>query len=101
MAESVTYGGYLRLRELLACQKPQSGEHDELLFIILHQTMELWMKQMLWELDAAQAEISRGELVPAYKSLARVSRIQAASNQRAMTSNTAGSMSTASRRSIG
>ncbi len=77
MAESVTYGGYLRLRELLACQKPRSGEHDELLFIILHQTMELWMKQTIHEIGAAQRAVRAGDLVPAYKHLARVSRIQA------------------------
>jgi tryptophan 2,3-dioxygenase len=77
----VTYGGYLKLPELLACQKPASGNHDEMLFIILHQTMELWMKQALYEIDAAQTEIDRGELVPAYKNLARVSRIQAGMTQ--------------------
>jgi tryptophan 2,3-dioxygenase len=77
----VTYGGYLSLPELLSCQKPESGRHDEMLFIILHQTMELWMKQVLYEIDAAQAEIARGELVPAYKNLARVSRIQAVMTQ--------------------
>ncbi len=81
MSESVTYGGYLRLKELLACQKPQSGEHDELLFIILHQTMELWMKQLIHEIAAAQGEVRAGELVPAYKHLARVSRIQAVMTQ--------------------
>lgn len=78
---TITYGGYLRLPELLACQQPTSGRHDEMLFVILHQTMELWMKQTLHEIDAAQAEIARGELVPAYKSLARVSRIQAVMTQ--------------------
>jgi len=81
MSESVTYAGYLRLKELLACQKPQSGEHDELLFIILHQTMELWMKQIIHEIAAAQREVRAGELVPAYKHLARVSRIQAVMTQ--------------------
>jgi tryptophan 2,3-dioxygenase len=81
MSESVTYAGYLRLKELLACQKPQSGEHDELLFIILHQTMELWMKQIIHEIGAAQHEVRAGELVPAYKQLARVSRIQAVMTQ--------------------
>lgn len=79
--KTVTYGGYLRLPELLACQQPRSGRHDEMLFVILHQTMELWMKQTLHEIDAAQAEIAAGELVPAYKSLARVSRIQAVMTQ--------------------
>jgi tryptophan 2,3-dioxygenase len=77
----VTYGGYLRLPELLDCQQPQSSRHDEMLFVILHQTMELWLKQMLFELDAAQDMIDNGELVPAYKGLARVSRIQAVMTQ--------------------
>jgi tryptophan 2,3-dioxygenase len=81
MSQSVTYAGYLRLKELLAAQKPQSDEHDELLFIILHQTMELWMKQVMHELGAAQSEVRAGELVPAYKHLARVSRIQAVMTQ--------------------
>jgi tryptophan 2,3-dioxygenase len=78
---SMTYGEYLHLPDLLDCQQPLSGRHDEMLFIILHQTMELWMKQVLFEIDAAQAMIARGELVPAYKGLARVSRIQAVMTQ--------------------
>jgi tryptophan 2,3-dioxygenase len=81
MSQSVTYGGYLRLKELLACQAPQTAEHDELLFVVLHQTMELWMKQAIHEIGAAQAEVRGGDLVPAYKHLARVSRIQAVMTQ--------------------
>lgn len=81
MSEDVTYGGYLRLDQLLSCQTPQSDQHDELLFVILHQTMELWMKQMLHEIAAARAEIRGGDLSPAYKYLARVSRIQAVMTQ--------------------
>ncbi len=81
MTQDVTYGGYLRLRELLSCQQPQTGEHDELLFVILHQTMELWMKQIIHEVGAAQAEVSSGHLAPSYKHLARVSRIQAVMTQ--------------------
>jgi tryptophan 2,3-dioxygenase len=81
MSQEVTYGGYLRLRELLAAQSPQTGEHDELLFVILHQTMELWMKQAIHEIGAAQGEVRGGNLVPAYKHLARVSRIQAVMTQ--------------------
>lgn len=81
MSKGVTYGTYLRLPELLAAQRPQTGEHDELLFVILHQTMELWMKQAIHELGAAQAEVRSGNLVPAYKHLARVSRIQAVMTQ--------------------
>lgn len=81
MSESVTYGGYLRLNELLGAQHPQTSEHDELLFVILHQTMELWMKQAIHEIGAAQTEVREGNLVPAYKHLARVSRIQAVMTQ--------------------
>jgi tryptophan 2,3-dioxygenase len=77
----VTYGSYLRIPELLSAQSPQSGRHDEMLFIILHQTMELWMKQVLHEIDAAQARIAESELVPAYKGLARISRIQTVMTQ--------------------
>lgn len=81
MSGNVTYGSYLKLKELLACQQPQSGQHDELLFVILHQTMELWMKQLIHEIGAAQNEVRSGGLVPAYKHLARVSRIQAVMTQ--------------------
>ncbi len=81
MGEEVTYGGYLRLKELLGAQQPRTGEHDELLFVILHQTMELWMKQAIHEIGAAQEEVRSGNLVPAYKHLARVSRIQAVMTQ--------------------
>jgi tryptophan 2,3-dioxygenase len=81
MNDTVTYGGYLRLEGLLACQEPRTGEHDEMLFVILHQTMELWMKQALHEIAAAQATIRAGALSPAYKHLARVSRIQAVMTQ--------------------
>lgn len=81
MSQDVTYGGYLRLRQLLDCQQPQTAEHDELLFVILHQTMELWIKQAIHEIGAAQAEIRANNLVPAYKHLARVSRIQAVMTQ--------------------
>jgi tryptophan 2,3-dioxygenase len=80
-AGPMTYGGYLRLKELLSCQRPQSDQHDELLFVILHQTMELWMKQAIHEIGAAQREVRGGNLVPAYKHLARVSRIQAVMTQ--------------------
>ena len=71
----MSYGDYLGLDELLAAQKPRSAEHNELLFIIQHQTTELWMKLMLHELHAAREQIRDGELSPAFKMLARVSRI--------------------------
>jgi tryptophan 2,3-dioxygenase len=73
----LTYGGYLKLDDLLACQAPLSTEHDELLFIIIHQAAELWLKLCLHELDGARAHIAADELAPAFKMLARTGRIQA------------------------
>ncbi len=73
----ITYAGYLALDDLLIAQHPLSSEHDEMLFVIIHQTKELWLKLMLHEITLAQALIRGGDLVPAYKCLARVSRIQA------------------------
>jgi tryptophan 2,3-dioxygenase len=72
----ITYADYLDLGDLLGAQKPLSGLHDEMLFIIIHQTKELWMKQMLHELDFAIALVEQDKFSPAYKALARVSRIQ-------------------------
>ena len=74
---AMTYARYLALDDLLSCQKPQSDEDDEMLFIIIHQTKELWLKQIIRELYLAKRQIAAGALVPAYKALARVSRIQA------------------------
>ena len=71
----MSYGDYLGLDQLLAAQRPLSREHNELLFIIQHQTTELWMKLMLHELLAARAQVIAGDLSPAFKMLARVSRI--------------------------
>lgn len=73
----VTYGSYLDLDRLLGAQHPVSDKHDELLFIVIHQTKELWLKQMVAELRYAIGEIGGGRLTEAYKILARVSRIQA------------------------
>lgn len=73
----ITYAGYLTLDRLLSSQHPLSDEHDEMLFVIIHQTKELWLKQILHEVGLAQALVRAGDLTPAYKSLARVSRIQA------------------------
>lgn len=73
----MTYARYLALDDLLACQHPQSAEDDEMLFIIIHQTKELWLKQMIRELHLAKSQVQSDALVPAYKALARVSRIQA------------------------
>ena len=74
-AADMSYGDYLDLEHLLAAQHPLSDNHNELLFIIQHQTTELWLKLMLHELRAAQAQVRRDELGPAFKMLARVSRI--------------------------
>jgi tryptophan 2,3-dioxygenase len=74
-AGEMTYGEYLQLDALLQAQQPLSPDHNEMLFIVQHQTSELWMKLMLHELDAAIARIAADELAPAFKMLARVSRI--------------------------
>jgi len=74
---TMTYARYLALDSLLDCQNPLSGEDDEMLFVIIHQTKELWLKQILCELRLVNAQIAEGALIPAYKGLARVSRIQA------------------------
>lgn len=77
MTEKMTYARYLALDGLLATQHPISDRHDELLFIVIHQTKELWLKQMIAELRLAIGQVQADALVPAYKGLARVSRIQA------------------------
>src|ERR1700722_5002753 len=74
---AMSYGDYLRLDQLLACQHPRSEQHDEMLFIIIHQATELWMKLVLHELYQAIAQIRADDLAAAFKGLARVSRIQA------------------------
>ena len=71
-----TYASYLRLDELLACQTPLSDTHDELLFIIIHQASELWMKLCLHELTAARTAIAKDRLDTAFKMMARVARVQ-------------------------
>ena len=73
----MTYADYLELDSLLSAQRPLSDLHDEMLFIVIHQTKELWLKQMLHELGLACALVRRDEVAPAYKALSRVSRIQA------------------------
>jgi tryptophan 2,3-dioxygenase len=73
----MTYGDYLGLGPLLSSQHPISAHHDEMLFIIIHQTKELWLKQMIKELEVAREHLRRDELIPVHKILSRVSRIQA------------------------
>jgi tryptophan 2,3-dioxygenase len=74
-SRDMSYGDYLHLDAVLTAQHPLSPAHDEMLFIVQHQTSELWMKLMLHELSAAVGCISRDELGSAFKMLARVSRI--------------------------
>ena len=74
-AKRMSYGDYLGLDAILTAQRPLSTANDELLFIIQHQTSELWMKLAIHELDAARAAIATGRLDEAQKLLARVSRI--------------------------
>ncbi|MDP4605777.1 MAG: tryptophan 2,3-dioxygenase family protein [Erythrobacter sp.] len=77
MADKVTYASYLDLDRVLAAQHPSSDAHDELLFIIVHQASELWLKLCLHELTAAREAIEADNLRPAFKMLARVARAQA------------------------
>jgi len=74
-SRSMSYGDYLQLDKILNAQQPLSPDHNEMLFIIQHQTSELWMKLMLHELRAAISAVARDELGSAFKMLARVSRI--------------------------
>jgi tryptophan 2,3-dioxygenase len=75
-AEGLSYGRYLQLDPVLSAQKPLTDEHDEMMFIIIHQASELWMKLCLHELDAAIAHVQADETRPAMKMLARIARIQ-------------------------
>jgi tryptophan 2,3-dioxygenase len=77
MSADVTYASYLDLARILEAQHPASDAHDELLFIIVHQASELWLKLCLHELTAARERIEADNLRPAFKMLARVARAQA------------------------
>jgi len=74
-SKDMSYGDYLHLDEVLNAQVPLSPDHNEMLFIVQHQTSELWMKLMLHELSAAVQCVARDELGSAFKMLARVSKI--------------------------
>ena len=74
--QDVTYTSYLDLDRILSAQHPVSGAHDEMLFIIVHQASELWLKLCLHELTAARDCIARDDLRPAFKMLSRVARAQ-------------------------
>jgi tryptophan 2,3-dioxygenase len=73
--KEITYSGYLQLERILQAQQPLSSAHDEMLFIIQHQTSELWMKLAIHELNATCRLIAADDLQPAFKTLSRVSRI--------------------------
>jgi tryptophan 2,3-dioxygenase len=74
-ARRMSYGDYLALDAILGAQHPLSEAHDEMLFIIQHQTTELWMRLAIHELSAARRAIAKDEVAPAMKMLARMSRI--------------------------
>jgi tryptophan 2,3-dioxygenase len=74
---SMTYGGYLALDQLLSAQKPISDHHDEMLFVVIHQTKELWLKQIIHELKLARELVRKDALIQVHKALSRVTRIQA------------------------
>ena len=76
-SDGMTYGQYLTLDPLLSAQHPISDHHDELLFIIIHQTKELWLKQIIHELRLALDLVGADKLIEVHKNLSRVSRIQA------------------------
>jgi tryptophan 2,3-dioxygenase len=76
LSRQETYAGYLQLDRMLTSQTPRSSEHDEMLFIIQHQTSELWMKLMLHELDRALDYVRTDQLEPCFKIFARVAHIQ-------------------------
>src|SRR5439155_7783356 len=74
-ADDMAYGDYLALDQVLSAQHLLSPNHNELLFIIQHQTSELWLKLVLHELNAARKHIQRDDLPPTFKMTARVTRI--------------------------
>jgi len=75
LAGRMTYGDYLQLNTLLAAKKPLTSKHDEHLFITIHHVQELWLNLMAHELNSAIANIEQDQLPPAFKSMARMTRI--------------------------
>jgi len=71
----MSYGDYLGLGQILTAQHPRSPNHNEMLFIVQHQTSELWIKLMLHELHGVRHQMQSGDLPPAFKMLSRVARI--------------------------
>jgi len=76
LGSSQSYSEYLQLEKLLDAQKPLTYEHDEMMFIIVHQTSELWLRLFLHELDGVMNCVRKDELDPSFKMLARISRVQ-------------------------
>jgi tryptophan 2,3-dioxygenase len=76
LGASLTYGGYLQLAKLLDAQKPLSFQHDEMMFIIVHQVSELWLRLFLHELAAVLECVRRDDLDPSFKMLARITHVQ-------------------------
>ena len=76
LGSSLSYGEYLQLNKVLDAQKPLTYEHDEMMFIIVHQSSELWMRLMLHELRAVLECVRRDDLDPSFKMLTRVSHVQ-------------------------
>jgi tryptophan 2,3-dioxygenase len=74
--DAMSYGGYLSLDRILTSQKQLTDEHDEMLFIVIHQVAELWMKLCIHEAEGAIARLQKDELGPALKMFTRVSRVQ-------------------------
>jgi tryptophan 2,3-dioxygenase len=76
LGSSLSYGEYLQLNKILDAQKPLTYEHDEMMFIIVHQSSELWMRLMLHELRGALECVRRDDLDPSFKMLTRISQVQ-------------------------
>jgi tryptophan 2,3-dioxygenase len=74
--DDMSYGKYLRLDRILSSQEMLTGEHDEMLFVVIHQVAELWMKLVIHEIEAASRRIAQNDVGPALKMLTRVSRTQ-------------------------
>ena len=77
LGSSQSYGDYLQLAQLLNAQKPISAEHDEVMFIVVHQVSELWIRLFLHELQFVQSCVIRDNLDPSFKALQRISKVQA------------------------
>ncbi|MEZ5499754.1 MAG: tryptophan 2,3-dioxygenase family protein [Steroidobacteraceae bacterium] len=76
LGESQSYGEYLHLEKILTAQEPNSPEHDEMMFIVVHQASELWMKLLLHELAGVRRCVQKDDLDPSFKMLSRIARVQ-------------------------